>query len=227
MTATGSTRPELVPVRGPVRAPVEAVVFDIGRVLVEWRMAALYERLIADPARRAWFLEHVITEAWHAQHDAGVPLAAMIAERVGAFPEERTLIEAYATHWLETVPGPVPGTHALVAALAERGVPLYAITNFGVDTWAMFRPTFPVLDHFRDIVVSGVERMVKPDAAIFALAAGRFGFAPGEMVFIDDNAANVAAAAALGWQVHHFQHGLGAEAAVLLEGDLAGRGLLG
>jgi len=200
---------------------IDAVVFDIGRVLVQWRIGALYDKLIPDPAHRAWFLAHVITEEWHFQHDAGRPLAAMIAERCAQFPAEAALIRAYATRWLETVPGPVPGTAALVAALAARGVPLFALTNFGVDSWAMFRPTFPLLDHMRDIVVSGAEGLVKPDAAIFALAVRRFGFAPANMLFIDDNAANIAAAAALGWQVHHFAD------AGALGADLRARGLLG
>jgi 2-haloacid dehalogenase len=95
----------------------------------------------------------------------------------------------------------------LVDALAAKGVPQYAITNFGADTWTMFRPTFPVLDAMIDIVVSGVERLAKPDPAIFALAARRFGHAPERMLFIDDNAANVASARALGWNVHHFTRG--------------------
>jgi 2-haloacid dehalogenase len=198
----------------------QVVVFDIGRVLVQWRIAGLYERLIPDAAHRAWFLDHVVTEAWHAQHDAGVPFAQMIAELSAQYPAESALIGAYATHWLETVPGPVDGTHDLVRALDARGVPLYSITNFGVDAWGMFRPTFPVLDHFRDIVVSGHERLIKPDAAIFELAATRFGHQPAEMLFIDDNADNIAAASALGWHVHHF-----ADSAAL-EADLRGRGLL-
>ena len=100
-------------------------------------------------------------------------------------------------------------------------MPLYSITNFGVDAWAMFRPTFPVLDHFRDIVVSGHERLIKPDRAIFDLAAARFGHAPEAMLFIDDNADNIAAARALGWQVHHFL-----DDAAALEADLRARGLL-
>lgn len=200
---------------------VQAVVFDIGRVLVQWRIAALYERLIPDEAVRSHVLGEVITEEWHARHDTGVPLAEMIAERTAQYPQYRAHIEAYATHWLETLPGPVPGSAELVGELAARGVPLYAITNFGADTWAMFRPSFPLLDHFRDIVVSGHERLVKPDAAIFELAARRFGHRPAEMLFIDDNAANVAAAALLGWQVHHFS------AAGPLAQDLRGRGLIG
>ncbi|NOW47277.1 2-haloacid dehalogenase [Novosphingobium sp. SG751A] len=197
------------------------VVFDIGRVLVKWRIAGLYEKLIPDADRLEWFLREVVSEEWHAQHDAGKPFAEMIEELAQEHPEERALIELYAPRWLECVPGPIEGTHDIVRALDARGVPLYSITNFGVDAWAMFRPTFPVLDHFRDIVVSGHERMIKPDAAIFDLAAQRFGHAPGEMFFIDDNADNIAAARTLGWHVHHFVDG--AEA---LEADLRGRGLL-
>ena len=183
---------------------VKAVVFDIGRVLVRWSIRALYEKLIADPVELDWFLAHVVSEQWHFQHDTGVPLADMIAARSAEFPAYRRLIEAYGPRWLETVPGPVAGTHALVERLAARRVPLYAITNFGADSWAMFRPTFPILDHFRSIVVSAHERLTKPDPAIYALAAARFGHAPGEMLFIDDSAANIAAAAGCGWQVHHF-----------------------
>lgn len=183
---------------------VDAVVWDIGRVLVHWSIGALYEQLIADPAERDWFLGTVITEAWHMQHDSGVPLDAMIAERIALFPEHAALITAYRERWLETLPGPIPQTHALIRALADAGLPQFAITNFGVDAWRLFRPTFPILDLLDDIVVSGIERLVKPDPAIFTLAAARFGHAPSRMLFIDDNAANIAAARALGWQAFHF-----------------------
>ncbi len=198
----------------------QAVVFDIGRVLVQWSIRALYEQLIADPVELDWFLSQVVSEQWHFQHDTGVPLAEMIAARSAEFPAWRELIEAYGPRWLETVPGPVAGTHALVERLSARGIPLYAITNFGADSWAMFRPTFPILDHFRSIVVSAHERLTKPDPAIYALAATRFGHAPGEMLFIDDSAANIAAADAGGWQTHRFINAVG------LEADLVARGLI-
>lgn len=200
---------------------VDAVVWDIGHVLVQWSIRYLYEKLIDDPAQLDWFLAHVVTVPWHFRHDAGEPLADLIAEKVAEYPEHRALIEAYAPRWLDTIPGPIEGTPALVEALAARGVPQFSITNFGADTFAMFRPTFPVLDHMGDIVVSGAERLMKPDPAIFQLAAQRFGHSPERMLFIDDNAANIASAAALGWQVHHFTRG--AEA---LEADLRALGLL-
>lgn len=200
---------------------VDAVVWDIGLVLVQWSIRGLYEKLIDDPAELDWFLDHVVTLPWHFRHDAGEPLADLIAEKVAEYPDHRALIEAYAPRWLETIPGLIPGTPALVEALAAKGVPQFAITNFGADTWAMFRPAYPVLDPMIDIVVSGIERLAKPDPAIFHLAARRFGHAPERMLFIDDNAANIASAAALGWQVHHFTQG--AEA---LKADLGALGLL-
>ena len=200
---------------------VEAVVFDIGRVIVQWDLRHLFEKLIADKHELNWFLANVVSEDWHFEHDRGRPLTEIVPERKALFPDLSDLIDAYATRFLETIPGPVPGTTELIERLVQVDVPLYAITNFGADFWAMFRPTEPVLNHFRDIVVSGQERLAKPDPAIFHLAADRFGHAPAAMLFIDDNAANIETAARLGWQVHHFRN------AGLLEKELVQQGLIG
>ena len=200
--------------------PVSAVVFDVGRVLFEWDLRHLFAKLIDDPRELDWFVGNVVTEQWHFEHDAGRPLAEMVPERIARFPDHAELIRAYATRFNETIPGPVPGSLDLVEALAARGVPLFGITNFGADFWPGFRAAQPVFGRFADIVVSGFEKIAKPDPAIFELAARRFAHAPPAMLFIDDNAANVASARALGWQVHHFTGAAG------LAMDLAGRGLI-
>lgn len=202
-------------------APVSAVVFDVGRVLFEWDLRLLYARLIDDPDRLDWFLANVVTEEWHSDHDAGRDLGEMVAERKRQFPGYDDLIDAYAACFNDTIPGPVAGMHALVDELHARDIPLFAITNFAAPFWAEFRPTEPVFDCFRDIVVSGQERLAKPDPAIFELAATRFGMVPGEMLFIDDSPANVSAARELGWHVHRFT---GADD---LAADLHERGLIG
>jgi 2-haloacid dehalogenase len=93
----------------------------------------------------------------------------------------------------------------VVDELAARKVPLFAITNFSGEFWADFRPTQPVFNHFRDIVVSGTERLVKPDRAIYELALGRFGMLAEELIFIDDRAENVAGAEAVGMRGHLFR----------------------
>lgn len=222
MPAGLSSRPASTPERGPlaVDVPVKAVVFDVGRVLVEWDLRYLYAKLIDDEAALDAFLATIVTPEWHFQHDAGRPLDEMVPERIARFPQHRALIEAYRTRFLETIPGPVAGMEALVERLSAQGIPLFAITNFGDEFWQQFRPTLPLLDRFADIVVSGVEKIAKPDPAIFALAAGRFGYEPANMLFIDDNQTNIASAAVSGWQVHHFTD------APTLERDLAARGLL-
>jgi 2-haloacid dehalogenase len=184
---------------------VKAVVFDVGRVLYEWDRRHLFEKLIEDRQELDRFLDIVAPVEWHEQHDAGRPIDVMIEERIARFPDHELLLRAYRERWLETIPGPVPGVHALVEGLSRHGVPLFAITNFGADFWEMFRPTAPLFDHFGDIVVSGVEKMMKPDPAIYALALERFGLAPGEGLFVDDSLPNVEAARANGFVAHHFR----------------------
>ena len=199
---------------------VEAVVFDVGRVLYQWQLAHLFEKIVSDPDRLAKLLDEVVTEEWHFEADAGRSLADMVPERIALYPDFEAEIRAYAARFNETIPGPVPGSHALVERLDARGMPLFAITNFGAEFWAGFRPTAPIFDRFGQIVVSGEEKLAKPDPAIFALAQGRFGKPAEAMLFIDDNPANVETAAACGWQVHHFTQAPG------LEADLASRGLI-
>ena len=209
-----------MPNKSELPGDVEAVVFDVGRVIIQWDLRHLFAKLIDDQEELDWFCANVITEEWHFQHDAGRPLSEMVPERKAQFPHYAHLIDAYATRFNETVPGPVPGTAELIEKLSARAVPLFAITNFGEDFWPQFRPTQPVLDHFRDIVVSGEEKLAKPDTRIFDLACQRFGYKPHQMLFIDDNEANTRAAQSLGWQVHGFVDAPG------LERDLVLRGLI-
>ena len=198
----------------------QAVVFDIGRVLFDWDLRHLFAKLIDDPAQLDWFLAEVITEQWHFQCDAGRPLAEMVPERIREYPDHAHLIEAYRGRFNESIPGAVPGTHEIVRRLADSAVPLYALTNFGAEFWGGFRPLQPIFDLFADVVVSGQERVAKPDPRIYEIAERRFGVPPEALFFTDDNADNVAAARARGWQAHLFTSAAG------LEAELIGAGLL-
>lgn len=196
---------------------IDAVVFDVGGVLYHWHPRYLYEKLIPQPDRLEWFCANVVTPEWHFQHDAGRPAAETTAELIARFPGERALIEAYVPRWLETVPGPVDGMIELAGALADRGMPLYAITNFSHEFWPRFAVTAPIFTRFEDIIVSGEEFLVKPDPAIFELARRRFHVEPSRALFVDDRAENVAAAMAAGYRGHQFggRNALDAELAAL------------
>ncbi len=182
-----------------------AVIFDVGRVLYDWDPRILYRRLITDDRALDAFLREVVTTEWHFQHDAGRDFADTSAELIARYPQHAELIAAWGPRFRESIGDPVPGMHELVAELDSAGVPLFAITNFSHEFWPPFRVAEAELfDRFRDIVVSGDEKLVKPDPAIYRLALARFGLEPGEGVFIDDNRANIDAAAALGIHALHF-----------------------
>jgi 2-haloacid dehalogenase len=198
----------------------KAVVFDVGRVLFQWELRALFEKLIDEPQELAWFLDNVVTEEWHFEHDRGRALADMVPERIALFPAYESHINAYATRFNETVPGPVAGSHDIVERLAAGGVPLFCLTNFGDEFWQVFRPTQPIFDHFEDIIVSGVEKVAKPEARIYEIVEVRSGRRGDALFFTDDNPANIAAAKARGWDAHLFTDAAG------LEVQLAGAGLL-
>jgi 2-haloacid dehalogenase len=182
-----------------------AVVFDVGNVLYGWDPDAFLVRQIADDEARLQFIADVDLYAWHETLDGGRPYAEAAAELNEKFPQYANLIAAWSDRFGETISGPVPGVHALVEALDARGVPLFAITNFSADFWPPFHARERAFfDRFRDIVVSGAVKLLKPDPAIYYLALDRFGLRPADALFVDDRAINVEGALAVGMAAHLF-----------------------
>ncbi len=198
-----------------------AVVFDVGGVLIDWNPRHLYRRLFdGDERAMEAFLARVCTPAWNLAQDAGRPFADGVAELVARFPAEAELIAAYDARWEEMVAGAIEGTVAILQALAARGVPLYALTNFSTEKFALCRARFAFLDAFAGIVVSGAIGVVKPDRAIYDHLVGVFGLDRGRCLFVDDSAANVEGARAAGLEAIRFV------SPDRLRRDLAARGLL-
>ena len=186
-------------------APPAAVIFDVGNVLYGWDPDSFLVRQIADDEARMRFVDEVGLWDWHESLDGGRPFAEAAAELSEKFPEYARLISAWGERFGETITDPVPGVHALVEQLDARGVPLYAITNFSADFWPPFhRQERAFFDRFRDIVVSGEVRLLKPDPAIYWLALDRFGLRPHDALFVDDRLINVEAAEAVGMHAHLF-----------------------
>ena len=197
----------------------KAVVFDVGRVLFDWNLRYLMEKLVADEAELELVLQKVVSEDWHFQSDRGRPLDEMLPERKAQFPAHAHLVDAYAERFNETIRHPIEGSHEIARRLHAAGVPLFALTNFGAEFFAGFRPLEPIFELFDDIVVSGEEKVAKPDPRIYEISEKRFGHEPQALYFIDDNPANVAAARERGWRAHLFEGPEG------LEADLRRRGL--
>ena len=174
------------------------IVFDFGGVLLDWNPHYLYDPYFGDVEKAEWFLTHICTYEWNAQHDNGKPIAEGTAELIALHPEWEKEIRMYYDEFMKMMGGQIPGMEELVKKLKANGQRVFGLSNWSVETFALVRPVYPVLDLMEDMVISGVEKVMKPDHRIFELALDRFGIKVEETVFIDDNPNNVKAANELG-----------------------------
>jgi 2-haloacid dehalogenase len=181
------------------------VVFDIGNVLIHWDPRVLYRTIFRSEDEVEWFLSNVCTHEWNLEQDRGRSFEDAIAEATARHPDHADAIAAYHHRWAETIIGPIAGTLDILEALKAQGTPLFAITNWHQDKFRETQLRFPFLkSSFRDIVVSGDERLIKPDPAIYRLLLERNGLQAADCLFIDDSPKNVAGAEAVGMKAHHF-----------------------
>jgi 2-haloacid dehalogenase len=197
----------------------DAVVFDLGGVLIEWDPRHLYRRLLpGDEVER--FLSTVCTPTWNAEQDAGRSFREGVDVLVARFPEHEALVRAYRERWEEMLGDPVSGAEQLVADVLAAGIRCFALTNWSAETFSIARGRFPWLASFEGIVVSGEEGLVKPDARLYRTLLERYSLRADRSVFVDDVAANVEAASAIGFHAIEFG-GIGE-----LRGRLVGLGVL-
>ena len=184
--------------------PVEVVVFDLGGVLVDWNPRYLYRGLFENDAAMESFLSDVCSSAWNERQDAGRPWREAIDELIARHPDQAEMIGAYRQRWPEMLRGDMPETVQVLQELKHAGLRLYALTNWSHETFPIARGRFPFLGWFEGIVVSGEERLIKPDPAIFHRLLTRYDIAPGRAVYIDDSLLNVSAAAEIGFRALRF-----------------------
>ena len=186
-------------------ARFDAVVFDLGGVLVDWDPRYLYRKLFAGrEAEMEQFLASVCTTEWNSQQDAGRSWIDAVALLQQEHPGHAEMIQAYHQRWDEMQAGPISGTVEILGELRDRGWPLFALTNWSRELFPIARERYDFLGWFRGIIVSGEEKLIKPDPRIFALLAERFGIVAAKTVYIDDNADNVAAAGKFGLHAIRF-----------------------
>lgn len=183
---------------------IRHVVFDLGQVLIRWEPAALYRRLIPDAEERRRFLAEVVTPEWNLEQDRGRSWREAEAALIAEHPRHEALIRAFRANWWEMVPGAIDENIAIVEDLVERGTDVTALTNWAADTFAEAEERYAILSRFRGVTVSGRVGLVKPDPAIYRHHAETFGLDGENTLFFDDNAANVAAARAVGWRAEQY-----------------------
>jgi 2-haloacid dehalogenase len=201
-------------------SPVRALVFDLGGVVVDWNPRNLYRKLFTDPDAMERFLAEIGFAEWNLEQDRGRPFSDGVAILSQAFPHHAELIGAYDHRWEESISGPIAGTVEILGELQAAGYPLAALTNWSAEKFELVARKYDFAGWFDPLVVSGTERVCKPDPRIFRLLLDRAGWKAEECVFIDDSPPNVVAAADLGFRAVHF------ESPEQLRQELEKRGLL-
>ena len=184
-------------------APVEAVIFDIGNVLIEWQPERYYDRVIGEERRRAMFAE-VDLHGMNDRVDRGESFRDVIYETAEVYPHWREEIRAWHDNWIELATPDIPHSVKLMRTLRAKGVPVFALTNFGIESFAYAQTQYDFLNEFDRAFVSGHMGVIKPDVRIYEMVEEECGVPADRLLFTDDRDDNIAAAGARGWQVHRF-----------------------
>ncbi len=199
---------------------IEAVVFDIGNVLIEWNPERVYDRVIGVERRKAMF-EAVDLHGMNDQVDRGQNWYDAVSECAAQNPEWHDEIMMWHERWLEMASPAIDHSVRLLRALRSKGVPVFALSNFGIQTFEIGEREYPFLEEFDRRYISGHMGEVKPEPEIYRMLEDDCGVAPTALLFADDRADNIAAAAARGWNTHLFADPQGFADRLVAEGLLS------
>ncbi|MCA1335755.1 HAD family hydrolase [Pseudooceanicola marinus] len=200
--------------------PIKAVVFDIGNVLLEWNPEAHYDAKYGEEKRREIFAA-VDLAAMNDRVDRGEDMGELTRRLAADHPEWHDEIMTWHEDWLTMCSPAIPHSWRLLRALRGKGIPVFSLSNFGIGTYEIARAEYPVLNEFDQGYVSGHLGVIKPDPRIYEILEEGSGLSGEALLFTDDRADNIAAAAARGWRTHQFEHPEGWAARLVAEGLLS------
>lgn len=184
---------------------ISSIVFDIGGVLIDWNPRYLFRKVFDSEDEMEWFLANVCSYEWNVQQDGGKLFSVATAELQEKYPEYSDKIALYYDRWEEMLDGEIKGTVEIFRRLKSAGMPLYALSNWSHEAFPVAYEKYAFMKEFDGLVVSGFEKLLKPDHAIYRVLMQRYNINPEEAVYIDDNKPNADAAAELGFNTVHFR----------------------
>lgn len=185
---------------------IETIIFDLGAVLIDWNPRHLYRKIFKTEEEITWFLENICTSEWNDNQDAGRSFAEATEELIAKHPEWEAPVRAWYDRWQETIQGPIHETVEILKTIKDSNrYRLYALTNWSAETFPWALSTFDFLHWFEGIVVSGVEKMRKPQPEFYQILFDRYDVDPNTSLFIDDNIKNIRAGKEVGLTTIHFE----------------------
>ena len=198
---------------------IENIIFDFGGVLVDWNPRYLYRNYFQDESGMEHFLRHICTDEWNLEQDRGRSLADGTRLLLEKFPEYHSLIKLYYDQWEVMLHGDIPETVSLLYQLKEK-YKLFGLTNWSAETIPVAYERFSFFKAFDGIVVSGEEKLIKPDKKLYHLLLDRYNLKAECTIFIDDNIKNIKAAEEIGLIAIHFENSSQLEAELLSIGAI-------
>ncbi len=180
------------------------IIFDLGGVLLDWNPRYLYKKIFSTDTEMEWFLTHICTSQWNTQQDAGRSFEEGVDLLSQKYPEYAFAINFYFTRWDEMLGGAIEGSVDILRELKDRRCRLYALSNWSAQTFPVAKQRYDFLKWFDGIVLSGEEKLVKPDPVIYSRLLSRYNLRAQNCIFIDDNQANISKAADLGFETIRF-----------------------
>ena len=184
---------------------IKAIIFDLGGVLIDWNPRYVYRQVFKTDEEVEWFLANITTLDWNEQQDAGYPIEKATQELIGKYPEWEFYIKIYYERWTEMLADPIHETVEILRQIKQANkYKLYALTNWSAELFPYALENFDFLKWFDGIVVSGEEKMRKPQPEFYQLLLDRYNLINRSTLFIDDNIRNIKAAEEMGLQTISF-----------------------
>jgi 2-haloacid dehalogenase len=190
---------------------IKNIIFDFGGVLLDWNPRYLYNNLFDDKEQMEYFLTNVCSESWNVQQDAGRSLVEATKLLQQQFPEHQLMIQRFYDDWEIMLKGEIPENTVLIEQLKKKNYRLFGLTNWSGETFPIALKKYMFLHEFEGIVVSGDEKLIKPDKEIYLVLLNRYKLKAENSIFIDDNINNIKTASHLGFHTIHINGNLNLE----------------
>ena len=189
-------------------------LFDLGGVFFDWDPNHFYKNVFENIEEREFFLAEVCNDQWNVQQDAGRSIAEAELELIPKFPHYEKEIKMYYKNHRKMIRGVFEESIDILKKLKDKNYECYVLSNWSAETFAGMTDDYPFLKLFDGLLISGEDKLMKPDSAIYELAKNRFNLNPEETVFIDDKRENIEAAQSLDFQTIHLTNPKNIEIAI-------------
>ena len=178
-------------------------LFDLGGVFFDWNPEYFYKDVFPEPDERKYFLDNICNDEWNVKQDAGRLIGDAEIELINNFPDYEDKIKLYYKNHHNMIKNFFKNSVTVLNDLKDKNFECYVLSNWSWETFQGMDKKYPFLNKFDGLMISGKEKLIKPDLAIYKLAISRFNLIPEETVFIDDKKENIEAANKLGFLTVH------------------------